>query len=238
MQIQNTTPLRMAQAFFKKPVQEPELANMEPEYDTPPNAHSRILIQPNFLSVDDCKFLVEYANKQTATDLAIFDPIETNKTSNVSFKVNKEVRDTQNVECDEHMSTNLNSLVGQAVRDIINPYFDIALQSGEPVQFLKYGVGGHYKPHPDGEATRYDKEQGKVVWAKNMDRDISILLYLNDEYEGGQLVFPNQHITINPKPGMLVAFPSSHHFIHGVTPVTAGTRYVLVTWASMTPGDA
>lgn len=237
MQIKNTTPLRMAQAFFKKPVDTPKNVSAEPEYDTPINLHSQIMIHPKFLSDEDCDFLVEYANKQKAEDLAVFDAEKTNETKETSFKVDKSVRNTQNVEIDENLHNLLNNIVGSAVKGLINPYFDIDLKSGEAVQFLKYGIGGHYKPHPDGEAVRFDSSLGKPVWAKNIDRDISILIYINEDYEGGELVFPNQHVTLNPKKGMLVAFPSTHHFIHGVTPVTDGTRYALVTWASQTPGD-
>jgi len=30
-----------------------------------------------------------------------------------------------------------------------------------------------------------------------------------------------------------VAFPSTHHFLHGVNPVTKGTRYAIVNWFSL-----
>ena len=66
-----------------------------------------------------------------------------------------------------------------------------------------------------------------------MDRDISIIFFLNDEFEGGDLVFPELRIRIKPEPGMLVCFPSNHHYLHGVEPVTKGHRYSIVTWATV-----
>lgn len=139
------------------------------------------------------------------------------------------------VQYEDDLRNDLVEAIRHAVVNFINPYFSVQVQSAEPPQLLKYVVGGHYDVHPDGEALWFNKDENKLEWKKNIDRDISILIYLNDEYEGGQLVFPNQHITLNPKPGMLVAFPSSHHFMHGVTPITKGTRYAIVTWASLTP---
>lgn len=234
MKFDNTTPLRDAELFFgsnKKTAEqtEPEM----PPYDIPVNSHRSIMIIPNFVSPEDCKFLVEYANERTTSDLSVFDSEKANKGTEDKYSVKKETRNTQLVECDDRMQETLTELIKQAVEHAVNPYFGINLATAESVQFLKYGIGGHYKPHPDGEGLWLEKEKNQLVWKKNVDRDISILIYLNSEYEGGQLIFPEQHITLNPKPGMLVAFPSSHHFIHGVTPITSGTRYALVTWASL-----
>ena len=48
------------------------------------------------------------------------------------------------------------------------------------------------------------------------------------EYEGGALVFPEDHGMADRTRGMLTVFPS--FLIHEVTPVVAGSRYVLVAW--------
>lgn len=57
-------------------------------------------------------------------------------------------------------------------------------------------------------------------------RDISSVFYWNDEYEGGEIVFPNQNIRIKPSSGMLIFFPSDNNFSHKVLPVVSGIRYV------------
>jgi predicted 2-oxoglutarate/Fe(II)-dependent dioxygenase YbiX len=43
-------------------------------------------------------------------------------------------------------------------------------------------------------------------------------------------IFPSYRIRIRPEPGLLVAFPSTHHYLHGVEPVTSGERVVSVCW--------
>jgi len=57
--------------------------------------------------------------------------------------------------------------------------------------------------------------------------DISGLFYLNDDYEGGELYFPLQGIQFKPKAGGAYFFPGDKNFIHGVTEITSGIRYVI-----------
>lgn len=55
------------------------------------------------------------------------------------------------------------------------------------------------------------------------------ILYLNDDYSGGELFFPNLNIEIKPKPGTLLIFPGSDKYNHGVRFVNKGpVRYVIV----------
>lgn len=55
----------------------------------------------------------------------------------------------------------------------------------------------------------------------------AILVYMNDDFEGGELVFPLQEMTIKPKKGMMVIFPTSYLYPHAVSPVFLGERYVV-----------
>jgi hypothetical protein len=57
--------------------------------------------------------------------------------------------------------------------------------------------------------------------------DLAGLFYLNDDYEGGELYFPNQGIQFKPKAGAAYFFPGDMEYIHGVTQITSGTRYTV-----------
>lgn len=89
---------------------------------------------------------------------------------------------------------------------------------------LKYEEGGFYIPHTD--------------YHLKFPRNISIVYFLNNDYEGGQLNFydPSNHnkiiLPIEPRVGRLVMFPSNYLYPHAVQPVEKGTRYVLVSWIS------
>jgi len=52
-------------------------------------------------------------------------------------------------------------------------------------------------------------------------------LYLNDNFEGGLLQFPDQNLTIEPKVGMLAAFDGGFNNMHEVTLITKGVRYTI-----------
>ena len=52
-------------------------------------------------------------------------------------------------------------------------------------------------------------------------------LYLNDNFEGGFLQFPDQDISIKPKVGMLAAFDGGFNNMHEVTVITKGVRYTI-----------
>lgn len=58
-------------------------------------------------------------------------------------------------------------------------------------------------------------------------RDFSSIVYLNDDYEGGELYFTAQDRVLKPKRGMLVAFSAGYHHEHGVLRVTRGRRITM-----------
>lgn len=67
--------------------------------------------------------------------------------------------------------------------------------------------------------------------------DYSCIIYLNDDYTGGEFYFNKSHINSNddsiiikPKTGQLVAFTAGLNHVHGVKKVLNGTRYTLACW--------
>lgn len=114
----------------------------------------------------------------------------------------------------------------QAFVDLNNHYYKYDLEMFEPFQFTSYSSDRKefYGKHTDCSLGGFDQ---------STSRKLSVTLQLSDEndYEGGDLLL---HASDRPdvaprKKGMLVLFPS--FVLHEVTPVTAGHRYSLVTWA-------
>lgn len=54
-------------------------------------------------------------------------------------------------------------------------------------------------------------------------------VYLNDDYEGGELSFIHQNMTLRPKPGDLILFPGNIHYWYNVEAAT-GSRYIMPLW--------
>jgi predicted 2-oxoglutarate/Fe(II)-dependent dioxygenase YbiX len=59
---------------------------------------------------------------------------------------------------------------------------------------------------------------------------VTAIYYLNDEFEGGEIVFDRQQLTVKPRRGLLLAFRSDAAHAHEVLPVRRGIRYTLVIW--------
>lgn len=74
-------------------------------------------------------------------------------------------------------------------------------------------------------------------------RDLSNVLYFNDEYEGGEIYFTQYGIEFKPKAGSLLIFPSAANFSHGVREIQSGNRlatstfWVVEKWNSMDYSD-
>ena len=86
-------------------------------------------------------------------------------------------------------------------------------------EFLMYDVKGKYETHVD----TFHKHS-------NETRKLTILVFLNDDFEGGKFYIANDHKRTYPeqKKGTVLIFPS--FMPHGVEPITKGVRYSIVTW--------
>lgn len=123
----------------------------------------------------------------------------------------------------------LRDLVTQKFNDVrprLERHFGIEVSCCEELQFLRYLPGDFFVAHQDGNTP--------LIRDDSMHRRISAVLFLDDAYEGGSLVFHgrypdyDQRQVVRATPGTLVAFRSET--THEVTPVTNGERYTIVTW--------
>ena len=56
------------------------------------------------------------------------------------------------------------------------------------------------------------------------------IIYLNSDFEGGELYYPNLDIVVKPEPGLLAIHPGTLKYLHGVKPVIGNTRYTLTSF--------
>ena len=100
----------------------------------------------------------------------------------------------------------------------LNKIFNYRISAIQDIQYLEYSIGDFYKTHTD-----INCEIGST-------RKISISWILDDDFEGGHLKIMSggEEVVIENKENELVAFTSFMN--HCVTPVTKGTRKVLVCW--------
>ncbi len=188
-----------------------------------------VLVQRDAIDRDELQRLTRQIRQAEMTDSLVSDYEGEADAGVVEWVVNKQIRDTQEVQLPVDVIARLDSIIDTGVRAFVDPFYAVRVRDREPPQVLHYGTGGHYIPHVDAE-TLFKDESGLDLWEKSLDRDLSVVYFLNDDFTGGELVFPGLDLVIRPQAGTLVCFPADHNYIHGVNPVTAGHRYTLVTW--------
>ena len=186
------------------------------------NPYDLIIIQENVIPQENIEEIMLLTNNTKDISHATI----INRSDGDGHETNLETRNTLWYTITEEMSHNLEQAVAGCFVNHVVPRYNCEFKSYEPVQFLGYPVGGHYKGHNDGDHFNYETRQ----WERIMERDVSFLFYLNDQYGGGELEFKDLGLTIKPKKGMMIAFPSYKDFAHMVHPVTWGHRYSLVSW--------
>jgi predicted 2-oxoglutarate/Fe(II)-dependent dioxygenase YbiX len=97
----------------------------------------------------------------------------------------------------------------------------------ETVILAALGAGGFHGRHADNCR---QNEQGDWVANHTPNRDASAIYYLNEAFDGGEIVFHQQQLAVKPRCGLLVAFPSGADYTHEVLPMRSGIRYTMAIW--------
>ena len=199
---------------------------------TGPLAESDILAVEGFLTPDACRRLRELAARQPQEPARIYTLDDARRDApSADTAATTDRYSSQRVTTiikTAGMAEQVVPLVGRAFLEHVAPRYGVRFEWFEWPDILEYGPGGHFEMHADAEM--YDPRHG---WRRTDDRDFSLLLYLSGDFTGGELEFPRFGITIRPREGLLVVFPSDHRYVHTAHPVTAGRRQVLVSWGAI-----
>ena len=67
--------------------------------------------------------------------------------------------------------------------------------------------------------------------SRNQDGgQIAVMYYLNDDYQGGSIHFPELDITYKPKANEVLIFPAASGFEYTIEKVTDGTKYSILSY--------
>jgi hypothetical protein len=91
----------------------------------------------------------------------------------------------------------------------------------------KMTEGGHNTLHMDNWYENFD---GQLKPRPYNMYDRSGILYLTDNYEGGEIYFPNQDFKIKPKAGTFIFFEGNIDVPHEVLEVTSGVRCNIISF--------
>lgn len=119
---------------------------------------------------------------------------------------------------DKNLYSKLFDLVENSVRKNIDDYCDkyhIPSLTYNSIEALKYEPNEKYTTH-------YDNGAKHVA-----NRITSCVIYLNDNYDGGEIEFNNFGIKVKPIQNSMVLFPSNYPYAHTAHEVFSGTRYAI-----------
>jgi predicted 2-oxoglutarate/Fe(II)-dependent dioxygenase YbiX len=115
----------------------------------------------------------------------------------------------------------------ERVRELVPPEIDgwRAHRLNDRLRFYRYDPGQRFKRHKDGIVALHSGEESRL----------SFLMYLNDDFEGGETIFieypdktatePSFRLVVKPRTGLGLFF--RHQRWHEGAPIVEGRKYVL-----------
>lgn len=168
----------------------------------------------NFLSAEECDAIKSKAENKLETS-----------TVGQDRKIDKNKRDSK---------TAWLSMDDPVVRGVVErclKFTDRPMRNCEKLQVLKYDVGGKYEPHQDVFSD-----------TKGNKRLYTFILALNDEYEGGETLFPNIEKKYKLNKGDALFFHTLDNYelmtskaLHGGSEVTRGEKWICNLWIHKFP---
>ena len=170
--------------------------------------------------IDDPKFLInliEGSDKNLTKDTNIPSWQEWIASGDEKYIFGYQKKFKNSIDQDKNIDIQtINFILKQAIvgsSEDYSKHYSVNIGELMPLSISKYSTGKSMGPHVD------DYNNGD-------DPNISVVLYLNDNYEGGEINFPNQNITIKPEAGSIVIFPSVEPYYHQSLPVVSGIKYM------------
>lgn len=132
-------------------------------------------------------------------------------------------------------------IVGPMMRRICDR-FDVPFENSEQLQVVRYKPGTYYREHHDSCC---DEGQACEDFAAQSGQRIrTILVYLNNEFTGGETNFPSLGLKLKAEPkGAIVFYPMDNvgknmchpKALHAGLPVESGEKYICNIWIREKP---
>ena len=178
----------------------------------------------NFISNELCDKIIELAKPliRRSTVLDENQPLDNQRTSSNTF-LNPNLNKNKDV---------------QIIDKKINELLGIPIEFYEELQVANYKPGQLYNPHYD--ACKKNDDYCKEVFNKlgGNNRYATFIIYLNDDFTGGETEFPKKNIDIKPKKGKAVLFfdlnddytDVRENSFHGGKPPITGEKWMCNKW--------
>lgn len=160
--------------------------------------------------------LVPYIEQVTASGMVLWETkeISGNSVETMVFDYPQELKDPNDhaILFDERMSLVLGGFFGFIESDYIQENNPGRQLLHDQMMLMSYGAGAEFPLSKDNAG------------------HLSIMYYLNDDYEGGTIEFPNLGITYEPKANEAIIFPAADGFEYTIEKMIHGTKYSVLTY--------
>lgn len=175
---------------------------------------------PGFLTPEECNKIIELTNGELFPSRI--------------YSNNEDVYSTNSRKSQQCWLKDDNPLI-KSISERVRQYTKTSNKHQEQLQVVNYPVGGFFSPH-------YDVCEGNESFCERMNgqhgpRLITVLMYLNDDFEGGETVFPRINKTVKPQKGKAVIFKNIDNngviikqALHGGEPIKSGEKWIANKW--------
>lgn len=174
---------------------------------------------PNFLTPEECNKIIELSNGKLFPSKV--------------YSQNEDLLSNDSRISQQCWLTDDNPLIkdiSERVKQVTN-----TIGQQEQLQVVNYPKGGFFSPH-------YDACEGDDSYCSRMNgadgpRLLTVLFYLNDDFEGGETVFPRINKSVKPEKGKAVIFRNVDEngviitqALHGGEPIKSGEKWIANKW--------
>lgn len=174
---------------------------------------------PNFLTPEECNKIIELSNGKLFPSKV--------------YSQNEDLLSNNSRISQQCWLTDDNPLIkdiSERVKQVTN-----TIGQQEQLQVVNYPKGGFFSPH-------YDACEGDDSYCSRMNgsdgpRLLTVLFYLNDNFEGGETVFPRINKSVKPEKGKAVIFRNVDEngviitqALHGGEPIKSGEKWIANKW--------
>lgn len=179
----------------------------------------------NFVPYDLCDLIVKTAKPLlTRSKVLSSENVNKNRTSTNTFLTYNKLNNIK------YIDYKIQNLLG------------IPIMNYEDLQVVNYKPGQLYKPHYDACKVDDSYCNSSLLNHNNTNRYATFLIYLNDDFTGGETEFPNKNIEVKPKKGKAVLFFNldddlndvRFNSFHGGKPPNTGEKWLCNKWIRLT----
>lgn len=166
------------------------------------NGPDNIKIINNFISLEECQNIIDSLNNKDY----------------VEHDLQVDDKNNPKIKRKSYMGLDVAFIQQEKVKKVLESSYDVEVTPGS-AHVAKWEPGQKLELHVD--------DLGRTSY-----NHMASLIYLNDDYEGGEIEFPTHNLSFKLPAGSLIMFPGNEHYPHEVKAITSGYRYTMPIWFS------